>query len=69
MFRYVIRLIVPDVTVFAKKNHGTSAAYANSGYGAPPDGIFPSFANTSVKTAIVASGCAIAQPAPKNDWL
>src|SRR5204863_6938628 len=69
MLRYVTRLIVPDITEFEKKNHGTSAAYANSGYGAPPDGIEPSRANTSVNTAIVASGCAIAQPAPNNDWL
>ena len=31
MFRYVIRLSVPDDTEFMKKNQGTSAANANSG--------------------------------------
>ena len=41
MFRYVIRLIIPELTEFEKKNHGTSAAYANSGYGAPPASILP----------------------------
>ena len=60
---------MPELTEFEKKNHGTSAAYANSGYGAPSDGMAPSRANTSVNTAIVASGCAIAQPTPKSDWL
>ena len=67
MLRYVTRLIVPEFTEFEKKNHGTSAANANSGYGAPPDGICPSRENTSVNTAIIASGCAIAQPAPNSD--
>ena len=60
---------MPDDTEFMKKNQGTSAANANSGYGAPPDGIFASREKTSVKTAIVASGCAIAHATPKNDWL
>ena len=29
---------MPDITELEKKNQGTSAAYANNGYGAPPDG-------------------------------
>ena len=32
---------MPELTEFEKKNQGTSAVYANSGYGAPSDGIFP----------------------------
>src|SRR6266571_8646806 len=66
MLRYVIRLRVPDATEFEKKNQGTSAAYAKIGYGTPPDGILASRENTIVNTAIVASGCAIAQAMPKN---
>jgi hypothetical protein len=65
----VTRLIVPDITEFEKKNHGTSAAKANNGYGAPPVGICANRENTSVNTAIVASGCAIAHAAPNSDWL
>ena len=64
-----MRLRVPEATEFEKKNQGTRAAYANTGYGAPPDGILASLANTIVKTAIVARGCAMAHAIPKNDWL
>src|SRR5437667_347684 len=45
MFRYVMRLSVPELTEFMKKNHGTRAAYANSGYGTPFDGSFARSAN------------------------
>src|SRR5262245_38095540 len=69
MLRYVIRLIVPAVTLFRKKNQGTRPAYAKIGYGTPPPEKFPSRANTSVNTAIVASGWAIAHAKPNTDWL
>src|SRR5262252_4340185 len=69
MLRYVMRLNVPLATEFEKKNHGTSAAYAKSGYGTPSDGIFATRENTMVKTIIAASGCTIAHAMPKNDWL
>src|SRR5262245_2968687 len=67
MLRYVITLIIPELTVFEKKNQGPGAAYAKIGYGAPPDPIWPRRENTNVNTSIVASGCAIAHAKPKND--
>src|SRR5256885_15785786 len=69
MFRYATRLIVPEFTLFRKKNHGTSPLYAKIGYGTPSPEMLPSRENTNVNTAIVASGWMIAQPNPKSDWL
>ncbi len=49
----------------------TSAPFVATllGYGTPLDVMFARRANTNVKTAIVASGCAMAQPMPNSDWL
>src|SRR5215468_4131104 len=64
-----MRLIVPELTLFRKKNQGTRPAYAKIGYGTPSPEMFPRRENTNVNTAIVASGWMIAQPKPKSDWL
>ncbi len=44
--------------------HGTSAASANSAYGAPLDGTFSSPPNSSVNTTVLNSGCSTIHATP-----
>ncbi len=50
----------------AKKVHGNRAAYTNTGYGRPSDGIFANLPNTSVNSSMVATGWISAQATPST---
>src|ERR1700761_1153351 len=49
---------------FEKKVQGSIPQRTSSGYGTPPDGIFPNFPKTNVSTSIVSSGRISDQPTP-----
>ncbi len=58
------RLLDAALSALAKKPHGSSAAYVNSGYGMPSDGIFASVPKNTLKATMVRRGWMMAQAAP-----
>src|ERR1041385_4155967 len=58
------RLFADSLSAYANSCHGSSAVYANTGYGTPSDGTFASRPKNTLNTTIVKNGCRIAHAAP-----